>query len=82
MFSKIRKEELATYVLLRIWMEKLGKTEVQWEEAKNPIYNIANIYGHAHADYQRSKAARLKDEKATRLHEAMINSFSIEDLKN
>ena len=81
-FSKIRKDQLASYVSLRLWMDKLGKTELQWEEDKNPVYNVANIYDHAHADYQRSKAAKLKDDKATRLHEAMVNSFSIEDLKN
>ena len=81
-FSKIRKDQLASYVSLRIWMEKLGKSEIEWENEKNPIFNVANIYDHAHADYHRSKATRLKDEKATRLHEAMVNSLSIQDLKN
>ena len=81
-FSKIRKDQLASYISLRIWMEKLGKTEIEWENDKNPIFDIANIYDHAHSDYQKSKAAKLKDDKATRLHEAMVNSFSIEDLKN
>ena len=81
-FSKIRKDQLASYVSLRIWIEKLGKTEIEWENEKNTIFNVANIYDHAHADYHKSKATRLKDEKATRLHEAMVNSLSIQDLKN
>ena len=49
--------------------------------AKNPIFDVANIYDHTNPDCQKSKAAKLKDEKATRLHDAMINSFSTEDLK-
>ena len=60
---------------------KLRKTEIQWETSKNPVYDPAHIYEHAHPDYQRSKAAKLKDEKATRLHEAMVNSFTSDDLK-
>ena len=48
--SKIRKDELASNISLWIWMEKLGKTEDQWHASKNPVFDIANIYDHAHAD--------------------------------
>ena len=74
-FSKIRKDQLASYVSLRLYIQKLGKTEIQYEEEKNPIFNVANIYDHAHADYHKSKAYRLEDEKATRLHEAIVVCF-------
>ena len=81
-FSKIRHDKLASYVSQRLYIGKLGKTEIEWEQDKNPVFNADNIYDHAHVDYHKSKAARLKDEKATRLHEAMVSSLSIEDLKN
>ena len=81
-FSKLRQEKLASYVSQRLYVGKLGKTEIEFEQDKNPIFNVANIYDHAHADYHKSKAARFKDEKQSRLHEAMISSLSVQDLKN
>ena len=64
-FSKIRHDTLASYVSQRLYIGKLGKTEIEWEQDKNPVFNANNIYDHAHVDYHKSKAARLKDEKAT-----------------
>ena len=63
-------------------MDKIGKTENQWHDSKNPVFDIAHIYDHAHADYQKSKAAKIKDEKASSLRNIMLNSFTSEDLKN
>ena len=59
-------------------MDKIGKAEIQWHDAKNPVFDVANIYDHAHADYQKSKAAKIKDKKASSLHNIMLNSFTAE----